>query len=105
MIAGSTTEGKTMQIPPTPAPLVTLDELDQVLYSRAIDSDEFCDIAMKCDGGDTAKTVDALIEGVLSRYGDVLDEAACAALNAVRCWHVPLLQDAMNDMGQHRRAA
>ena len=59
--------------------------------------DDLCELATETHGG-TAETVAALIEGVLTRYGHLMDEAAHAALNAIRDYHVPMLQDTIEDM-------
>ncbi len=92
-----------MRSKPTPATLADLNQiLEPTQFTQDLGADELCDLAMECEGN-TAQTVAALIEGVMVRYGDVLDEAACAALNAVRYWHVPQLQDTTDGLDQHRR--
>lgn len=66
------------------------------LTNPDLSSEDLCELATECEG-DPVQTVDALIEGVLLRYGDVLDEAAHAALNAVRYYHVPNLADDLKE--------
>lgn len=59
--------------------------------------DDLCELACECEG-DTVQTVASLIGGVLARYGHLMDDAAHAALNAVRDYHVPQLADTLADL-------
>lgn len=63
-----------------------------------LSEDAVCELATESTG-DTAQTVQALIEGVIQQHFDTLDRAALAALNAVAYYHVPKLQDRVNDLG------
>ena len=83
-----------------------LHELDALLDSKTnpaldlgaitadMDAHELADIAAECEG-DTAQTVADLIEGVLLRDGGKLSAASIAALESIRTYHVPTLQDAL----------
>jgi len=71
--------------------------------TNGITEADLCELATETNGS-TAETVSALIEGVLTRYGHLMDEAAHAALNAIRDYHVPMLQDAIEDMERPHRA-
>lgn len=59
--------------------------------------DDLCELACECEGN-TVQTVVSLIEGVLNRYGHLMDDAATAALNAVAHYHVPQLADTLADL-------
>lgn len=88
---------------PTSA-LITLGELDCALDSavapridttsltQGLSEAEVCELATETTG-DTAQTVQALIEGVILKHGGKLNRSALAALNAVAYYHVPNLQD------------
>ncbi|MFD0667346.1 hypothetical protein ACT80S_06480 [Ramlibacter sp. MAHUQ-53] len=71
---------------------------------RDISNDDLCELATESQGN-TAQTVDALIEGVLARCGHALDDAAHAALIAIQRLHVPQLQDAFDELEALRHAA
>lgn len=85
---------------------VTEAELDAALAPRyavsritdKLSEDAVCELATESIGN-TAQTVQALIEGVIQQHYASLDRAALAALNAVAYFHVPLLQDRVNDLG------
>lgn len=63
-----------------------------------LSEDAICELATESIGN-TAQTVQALIEGVIQQHYDTLDRAALAALNAVAYYHVPKLQGRVNDLG------
>jgi hypothetical protein len=68
-----------------------------------LSTDELLELACE-HNGDTVQTVDALIGGVLARYAHLMDDAAVAALNAVRGYHVPQLAEALADLEAVHRA-
>ncbi|MDO8906836.1 hypothetical protein [Hydrogenophaga sp.] len=87
--------------------LVTAEELDTLLampagirfdlagVTKGLPMDALCELATESTGN-TAQTVQGLIEGVIRQYGNTLDDAAIAALNAVAHYHVPKLQETFN---------
>lgn len=91
-----------MEMPSTD--LVTAEELDTLLamparvrfdvagVTKGMPMDALCELATE-SAGNTARTVQGLMEGVIRQYGDTLDDAALAALNAVAHYHVPKLQE------------
>lgn len=77
--------------------------IDTASLTCDLSGDDLIDLALECHGN-TEQTVEALIDGVLARYGHVLDDAASAALNAVSAFHVPHLQDALDSLEATHRA-
>jgi hypothetical protein len=89
------------------SPAVTMEELDAVLsapplirfdverVTARLPMDVLCELATESTGN-TARTVQGLIEGVIVRYGASLDDAALAALNAVAFYHVPVQQERLD---------
>ena len=69
--------------------------------TKGLDDFQVAEIAMECEDCSVqgvVSTVQALIEGVLSRYDDKLDDAAKAALLAVAYIHVPSLADDLQEV-------
>ena len=83
---------------------VTMEELETALAQPAparfdvlsltasMPMDVLCEMATESNGN-AARTVQGLIEGVILKYGDSMDNAALAALNAVAFYHVPKMQE------------
>lgn len=98
-----------------PINLITAEELDTALVeparvrfdvagaTKGLHMDAMLELATE-PIGNTAQTVQGLIEGVIRQYGNTLDDAALAALNAVAYYHVPNLQESHDAMERGHRA-
>ncbi len=85
-------------IAPAIAPAINAD-------GRPLDDYELAEWAMDVPGSNPAERIAALVGNVLSRYGYVLDDAAIAALEAIRSYHAPRMWELVEDLDKANHAA
>lgn len=99
----STTTAEELAAALMPSANVRHPRFDLTKVTNQLPERDVCELATETTGN-TAQTVQGLIEGVIRQCGDVLPPNAIAALNAVAWYHVPNLQDVADELERASRA-
>jgi hypothetical protein len=86
-----------------PVANVGVPRFDLTKITERLSEREVCELATEATGN-TAQTVQGLIEGVIRQCGEMLSRDALAALNAVAWYHVPKLQERADELERGNRA-